>query len=178
MNNFNYYKYRVLDKLFGNKNKWLVNAFRKEGMEIGKETHIFSNISLSEPYLIKIGNNCTISTDVSFITHDASIGLYIGRDNYSDICGRIEIGDNCFIGSGAIILYGVTLPDNTLVAAGSVVTKSINEPGCIIAGNPAKIISKIEIYLEKNKEHFLSLHGLNYSSRKNIILESDKLIKK
>ena len=150
MNNFNYYKQLVLGRLVGNSNKRIVNAFRKEGMRIGNDTHIFSNISLSEPYLIKIGNNCTISTNVHFITHDASIGLYMGRTNYSDICGRIEIGDNCFIGNGVIVLYGVTLPDNTIVAAGSVVTKSIKEPGCIIAGNPAKIIGKVETYLEKN----------------------------
>lgn len=167
MNKFSYYKHIVLSKLTKNGSESLVRAFRKEGMVIGNGCHIFSNILLSEPYLIKIGNNCTISTNVNFITHDASIGLYMGRNKFSDICGRIEIGNNCFIGNGAILLYGISLPDNTLVAAGSVVTKSFVELGNIIAGNPAKVVGKIQDYLERNKDLFLSLHGLTAEERIN-----------
>lgn len=52
------------------------------------------------------------------------------------------IGDNCRIGARAIILAGVSLPEGTIVAAGSVVTKSFSESYCTIAGNPAKIIAR------------------------------------
>lgn len=102
----------------------------------------------------------------------------MGREVMSDICGKITIGDNCFIGNRAIILYGVTIPDNTIVAAGSVVTKSISESGCIVAGNPAKVIGKVEDFLAKNKDKMLSLHGLSEDQRKSIILDSGKLIEK
>lgn len=137
---------------------------------------MFSNIITSEPYLISIGEYCTISTNVTFITHDASVGVFLGRNEYSDLCGRIKIGDNCFIGNNSILLYGVSLPDRTLVASGSVVTKSISEPGCILGGNPARVIGKVDSFLEKSKENILSLHGKSYSERKQIIFKSNKLV--
>jgi acetyltransferase-like isoleucine patch superfamily enzyme len=177
MNRIKYVKTIVLGKLLRRGNSFVVDAFRKEGMDIGADTHIFSNIISSEPYLITIGKNCTISTEVCFLTHDASIGLFLDRKVKSDICGSISIGDNCFIGNRTILLYGVTIPDNTIVAAGSVVTKSINEAGCIVGGNPAKIIGKVDSFLEKNKDFFLNLHGLSFEDRKKFILENQgKLI--
>lgn len=162
----------------GGGNSYIVDKFRKEGLSIGNDTHIFSNIITSEPYLISIGCNCTISTEVCFLTHDASIGLFLDRKVKSDICGKITVGNNCFIGNRVILLYGVSIPDNTIVAAGSVVTKSINEPGCIVGGNPAKIIGKVERFLKKNQEYYLSLHGLSAEERKKVILSSTKLIKR
>ena len=148
------------------------------GVKIGVNTHIFSNIALSEPYLISIGNNCTISTNVSFITHDASVGVIMGRENFSDLCGKIVIGNNCFIGNNSIILYGTTIADNTIIAAGSVVTKSVLKPGCIIGGNPARVIGTIEKFKDKYKHNFLALHGKNDSEKKELILLAGKLVKK
>ena len=55
------------------------------------------------------------------------------------------IGNNCFIGNRVILLYGVTIPNNTIVAAGSVVTNSIKEPGYLLGGNPAKGLEKYTI---------------------------------
>ena len=55
-----------------------------------------------------------------------------------DTFGAISIGNNCFIGANSVILLGVTLADNIVVAAGSVVTKSFFENNIIIGGNPAK----------------------------------------
>ena len=54
----------------------------------------------------------------------------------------MRIGRNCWIGAGAIILPGVTIGDNTVIGAGSVVTKDI--PDCSIAvGNPCRVIRQI-----------------------------------
>ncbi len=179
MNTFQYYKTLVLSKLSRKGNSYIVRRMRNEGMKIGDNTHIFSNIASSEPYLVTIGNNCTISTGVLFLTHDASVGLYGGgRKNNSDICGRITIGNNCFIGNRAIILYGVYLPDNTIVAAGSVVTKSFDEPGSIIGGNPARVIGSVSDFLDKHKCNMLALDGLKDSERRNVILTSGKLVKR
>ncbi len=152
MNKLKYNLIKVIGKIVGGKgNAFIINEFRKEGMSIGNGTHIFSNIITSEPYLIKIGSNCTISTEVCFLTHDASIGVFLNRKISSDLCGKIVVGDNCFIGNKSIILYGVTIPNNTIIAAGSVVTKSIDETGCIVGGNPAKIIGKVDDFLKKNR---------------------------
>lgn len=167
----------LLSKLWGG-NKYIVECMRKEGMSIGKDTHIFSNIASCEPYLITIGDNCTISTDVTFITHDASIGVFLGRSNSSDICGRISIGNNVFIGNKSILLYGINIPDNTIIAAGSVVTKSYSENGCVLAGNPARIIGSISDFLEKNRPYFMNLHGKNFEMRKRTILNSHNLIQR
>lgn len=102
-----------------------------------------------EAYLIDIGDNVTVSTNVTFVTHDNSIKfLYPTK---SDIFGKIVIGNNCFIGENSIILYGVTLADNVIVAAGSVVTKSFRDSNIIIGGNPARIINTWERFSEKIK---------------------------
>jgi acetyltransferase-like isoleucine patch superfamily enzyme len=55
----------------------------------------------------------------------------------------IKIGDNVWIGMNAVILKGVTIGDNSVVAAGSVVTKSV-EPNTVVAGNPAIVVKKFE----------------------------------
>jgi acetyltransferase-like isoleucine patch superfamily enzyme len=181
MNNLKYNLLLCISKIpfIGGGNSLIIKHLKREGCVIGENTHIFSNIASSEPYLVSIGSNCTISTDVIFLTHDASIGIYVGRDKYSDICGRITIGNNCFIGNRAIVLYGVSLPNNTIVAAGSVVTKSIDKPGCIIAGNPAKVIGYVDSFLSKSQEKFFKLHGLNEQERKSTILNSiNKLVKR
>lgn len=172
-----YYIYVFLSKIFGH--KWIVKYYRRMGMVIGEHTHIFSKIVTSEPYLISIGNNCTIATNVSLLTHDASIGTLTTRDKYSDLCGRISIGNNCFIGEKAIIMYGVTISNNVIVAAGSIVTKSITQSNVIVAGVPAKVIGTTDDFIRNYKNQFLSLHGLNRNERKRTILDSeDKLVKK
>lgn len=167
--------HRIISKFVRNHNEYMNAYFRKQGCKIGERTHIFSNIITSESYLIEIGNGTTIATDVKLLTHDASPGVVFGRDTASDICGKIRIGDNCFVGSSTIILCGVTIPNNTIVAAGSVVVKSVGQEGLIIGGNPAKVIGSIDKYKDKNKEYFLRLDGLNPTERKETILQGKLL---
>ena len=130
---------KVKCRLGGGKNE-LNKYLRKKGIKIGDGTKTASNIRTSEPYLIEIGNNVTLSHDVDFVTHDNSVCKIYGV--YNDIYGRIKIGDNCFIGAHSVIMYGVTIADNVIVASGSVVTKSVMESNVIVAGCPAKIIGK------------------------------------
>lgn len=181
MNALVFFIYRVLSKFFGN--EFILKYYKRLGMSIGEGTHIFSKIVSSEPFLITIGRNVTISVGVTLLTHDASVGPIVGRNVFSDMVGPINIGDNCFIGANTIILPGVSIPNNTIVAAGSVVTKtitsyskeiterSINE-GIIIGGNPAKLICKTTDFLEKRNSNFLKLHGLSLRERKSAILQN------
>ena len=97
--------------------------------------------------MLEIGNNVTISTNVKFVTHDNSAKLIFG--DRGDLFGKIKIGDNCFVGENSILLYGVELGNNIIVAAGSVVTRSFDEENIIIGGNPAKKISTWDKYQEK-----------------------------
>ena len=177
MRRIKYLFYKALSVLFGH--SWMIRYYKSTGISIGNNTHIFSEIKTSEPYLISIGSNCTIATNVSLLTHDASVGALLGRSQKSDLCGRITIGNNCFIGDRSIILYGVHLMDNTIVAAGSVVTRSFNEKGIIVGGMPAKKIGTVAEFLEKYDNNFYSLHGLNDTERKNAIMNhEEKLIKR
>lgn len=192
MNTLFYLFYKFLSKFLGH--KMVINYYRSLGMSIGEETHIFSKIVSSEPFLISIGNNVTISTGVTLLTHDASIGAILGRDAFSDTVGPISIGNNCFIGANTTILPGVSISDNSIVAAGSVVTKTIIFPtntgpekasspstseGIIIGGNPARFLCRTSDYINKRNNSFLSLHGLSRQARKRTILQNkNKWIKK
>lgn len=98
--------------------------------------------------MLELGNNVCVSTDVVFVTHDHS--FYHVYPGHGDLLGKIVIGDNCFIGENAVIMYGVTLSSNIIVAAGAVVTKSFSQANIIIGGNPAKIIGTWEDFLNKN----------------------------
>ena len=111
---------------------------------------------------------------MTFITHDNSVEkLKIG---FSDLFGRIDIGENCFIGARSVIMPGVTIGDNCIVGAGSVVTKSI-PPNTVVAGNPAKPITYINSYRNKVKNKGFSIEGLNENEKKSLVLKS-KLITK
>ena len=128
-----------------------------------------------------------------FVSHNAIIGtevtifhqVTIGEGNN----GAPIIGNNCFIGANSIILPGVSIPNGSIVAAGSVVTKTITSSsngiiestteGIIIGGNPAKFICKTADYLDKRNSSFLNLHGLSQIERKNVILQNkDKWTRK
>ena len=166
-----HYLENIYIKIYGLK-KYLI----KKGVVIGDDAHIYSNIATTESYLIKIGNNVTISNGVSFITHDNSISKVLL--NVSDLFGRIEIGDNCFIGAHSIIMPGVTLANNTIVAAGSVVTKSVMEDGCIIGGNPAVKIGTIKALGLKYKEYAINISGLKEDEKRYKILHAKMLSRK
>lgn len=86
--------------------KPLIDYYRSRGIKIGDDCLICSNLSSREPFLITIGNNVTISTHVTFCTHDNSGELiFPGRELY----GRIKIGDNCFVGENTTLMYGIEL---------------------------------------------------------------------
>jgi maltose O-acetyltransferase len=72
--------------------------------------------------------------------------------NYTRI-GKIKIGNNCFIGARAFIMPGVIIGHNSIVGAGSIVSKSV-PPNVVVAGNPARVICTIAEYETKLKSTF------------------------
>lgn len=146
------------------------------GVNIGDNNLIGKNHWSSEPYLITIGSNCQL-TNCKIFTHG---GGQVVRKHHPDfdVFGRVTIGDMVYIGTNALIMPGVTIGDNVLVAAGSVVTKSIPS-GHVVAGNPAKIICTVDDYYEKNKKYDLHSKGLSSKEKKELIeANEEKLIKK
>ena len=126
--------------------KWARNI----GVKVGDYTELGGTTEFSsEPYLISIGNHCQITRNVTFHTHGG--GNVIRRHIPDFDCfGRIVIEDWVYIGSNAIILPGVTIGEGSLVAAASVVTKSV-PPHVVIGGNPARVICTIDEYIKKRK---------------------------
>lgn len=151
------------------------NYFRRQGIKIGENCKIYSKICSPEPYLIEIGDNVTISSRVQFITHDNSICKIFSK--YTDVFGRIKIGDNCFIGANTIILPGVSVGKGTIIGAGSVVTKSF-DGNVVIGGNPAKVLSSLSDYATKISPYCISTNGLDSTKKKELLLNSSNLIKK
>lgn len=151
----------------------LQNRLRAKGMNIGERCRIFSDIDGPEVYLISLGNNVTIATGARLITHDNSISKPLPQ--YSDLFGRINIGDNCFIGAYSTLLLGVTIGNNAIVAAGSLVTKSV-PPGEIWGGVPAKKIGSVKDFAERNLQHGINIRGLSGEEKKNLLLSTEKLI--
>jgi acetyltransferase-like isoleucine patch superfamily enzyme len=86
---------------------------------------------------ISIGNDVAISENVSI--WDSDVHEVIRKDNV--MTKPIKIGNHVWIGTNAIILKGVNIGDNSIIAAGSVVNRDIPE-NCLAAGNPAKIIKE------------------------------------
>lgn len=132
--------------------KLLIKKLIKQGAQIGENSHILGVPRFgSEPYLVSIGNNVTVTAGVNFITHDGATRVFRDNPKYkgrSIKFGRITVRDNSFIGLGATILPDVTIGPNSVVAAGSVVTKDI-PPNTVAVGNPAKVIMTVDEYAEK-----------------------------
>ena len=166
---------RIKSKLKHNKEP-LSEYLRKQGMTVGNNTITSSQLKTSEPYLITIGDNVTISHDVDFVTHDNSVCKLFGIDH--DLYGEITIGNNCFIGAHCVILYGVSIADNVIVGTGSVVTKSIKESNVVVAGNPARVISTWKDFEEKTSGKVVHAGHLPFQEKKEAIQKSGRIIKK
>lgn len=94
-----------------------------------------SNIKIRCHEKIEIGENVAISHDVTIMDSDAHEGLWEGYEKTKPI----KIGNHVWIGTRVTILKGVTIGDNAIIAAGSVVTKDVPN-NTIVAGVPAKVI--------------------------------------
>jgi acetyltransferase-like isoleucine patch superfamily enzyme len=131
--------------------QWRLEQAREMGVKVGEGSLLFSLNIFSEPFLVEIGDRVIVSGDVTFVTHDG--GIYTIRDEIPHLnCyyGRIKVGNNCFIGMGAMILPNVQIGDNCIVAAGAVVMDSFPD-NCVIVGNPARVAFSLGVYRQMRK---------------------------
>lgn len=119
------------------------------GVKFGKNVRITGKPAFgSEPYLIEIGDNVTITTGVTFHNHDGGVGILRKKYPGIDVIKAIKIGNNVFIGSNVSILPGVTIGNNVIIGAGSLVTKNVPD-NVVMGGVPAKVLKTLAEYEEK-----------------------------
>ena len=123
----------------------------KIGMKVGKNFKRLHGVILDPAHcwLITIGDNVTMAPNGHILAHDASTCWELGDAKI----GRVNIGNNVFIGASTIVLPNVTIGDNVIIGAGAVVTKNLESDG-VYAGNPAKRIMSYSEYINKQKEIF------------------------
>ena len=121
-----------------------VRTEKKVLYKIGRVNMHNSYVDDLIPQAVTIGENFVASFNSMIIAHDASLYNHIKKHRVEEIV----IGDNVFLGAGAIILPGVTVGDGAIIGAGSIVTKDI-KPFTVVAGNPAKYMCTVDEYIKK-----------------------------
>ena len=124
---------------------------KKGGVEFGEGCRLNGAPDWgSEPWLISVGKHTEISNNCTFITHDGSTWVFRNQEKYKKVIrfGKIQIGDNCFIGAGTTVMPGIKIGNTCIVGACSLVTKNIPN-GEVWGGVPAKFISTTTDFAEK-----------------------------
>ena len=124
---------------------------RHIGVKVGKHCLISTRYWSSEPYLISIGDNVQITDKVSFHTHGGGNCIRKEHPDF-ELFGKIVVEDWAYIGAWSHVMAGVTIGEGALVAAGSVVTKSV-APHTVVGGNPARYICTTQEFYERNQKY-------------------------
>ena len=149
-----------------------VGYARSLGVRVGNKTRVLGmeiGTFGSEPYLVSLGDNVSVTSGVKFITHDG--GMWVLRNEFPaiDIIAPIRVGNNVFIGMDSIIMPGVTIGDNCVIGAGSLVSRDI-PPGTVAAGVPAKPLKTVEEYRAKALENSIETYLMSPEEKKKYLL--------
>jgi acetyltransferase-like isoleucine patch superfamily enzyme len=144
---------------------------RSQGVRIGARVDLYGAGLFtfgSEPYLVTVGDDVTISHEVDFITHDG--GLRVVRDEHPGAFhyGPITVEDGAFIGAHAVLLPGVTIGAGAVVGAGSVVTRDV-PPRSVVAGVPAKVVKSVEEYGVSRRAEWIDTEGLSAAEKERLL---------
>lgn len=118
-------------------------------VHFGKGVYVNFNLTMVDDTHIYVGNHTMFGPNVTIATagHPVLPDLRIYGYQYNM---PVHIGRNCWLGAGVVVLPGVTIGDNTVIGAGSIVTKDI--PANVVAvGNPCKVLREIN---EKDREYY------------------------
>ena len=116
-------------------------------LSVGKNTAISAeNFDGLFPELVTVGSNCVVAPRAVILAHDASRLPFSGEY----VVARTTVGNNVFIGFGAVIMPGVTVGDRCVIGANAVVTKDV-EPNSVMVGSPARRVCSVDEMLAKEK---------------------------
>lgn len=118
-------------------------------VHFGKNVYANFNLTCVDDTHIYVGDYTMIGPNVTLATAGHPI-LPELREKAYQYNSQVHIGKNCWLGAGVIVLPGVTIGDNTVVGAGSVVTKDLPD-NVVAVGNPCRVLRKIN---DKDKEYY------------------------
>lgn len=113
-----------------------------ENISIGKNFYSNYNLTVLDGTSVSFGDNCFIGPNCSFYTAVHPVDYKL-RNKGLEKALPIKVGNNVWFGGGVTVLPGVTIGNNVVVGAGSVVSHDVTD-NVVVAGNPAKIIRRIE----------------------------------
>lgn len=133
-----------------------IKYLRKKGIHIGEHCIIraprTARIDVSRPSLVTIGNNVDMNMNFQILTHDwASLVFRTKYNDFVNSSGHVTIGNNIYFGTNVVVLKGVTIGDNCVIGACSLVTKNI-PANSVAAGVPCRVICSIDEYYRKRKQ--------------------------
>ena len=151
---------KLLNEMFGKVGNYctieppIFANYGGKNVYLGEDVYINFNLSLVDDGNIYIGDSALIGPNVTIIATNHPISPNLRFSKYLYV-KDVHIGNNVWIGAGAIILPGVTIGENSVIGAGSVVTKDI--PSNVVAvGNPCRVLREIDerddIFFYKNEK--------------------------
>ena len=111
-------------------------------IEIGENFYSNHNLVILDPAKVKFGDNVFIGPNCGFYTAEHPIDAET-RNQMLEYAKPINVGNNVWFGGNVTVLSGVTIGDNVVIGAGSVVTKDIPS-NTVAVGNPCRVIKEIK----------------------------------
>lgn len=137
-------------------------------MTVGRDCRLLDVRFNTEPYLIHLGDHVS-ATSTNFLTHDGGVWVVRERLPKLDVVREIHVGNNVYFGYGCVVLPGVTVGDNVVVGACSVVSKDIPS-NSVAVGVPARVIRTIDEYEARVIREGLPTKHLNASDKREFYL--------
>lgn len=148
------------------KRKWasrssesLIKYYKSRGIRIGSNcvfrSPMSTQIDLMRPSLICIGDNVDMNKNFTIMSHDFGHRVFLYKyGDFLSSSGPVHVGSNIYFGVNVTVLKGVTIGDNCIIGAGSVVTKDIPS-NSVAAGVPCKVLCSLDEYYIRRKQEWV-----------------------